>query len=174
LTIDENNRETQMKRIMGFVLSTAMLLSVVNANATEAVRIGAVYALTGPGAVGGGDGMRGTELAIAQVNADGGLKNHGGAQIELVKGDSQSKPINAVGETERLINQDKVALIMGAATSNETVPLSQVAEKYGIPHINTIPQQESMTNGSLKWIVPQPQVAPPDFGAGFRRFTTYT
>ena len=40
---------------------------------------------------------------------------------------------------------------MGAATSNETVPLSQVAEKYGIPHINTIPQQESMTNGSLKW-----------------------
>src|SRR3981081_754567 len=140
-----------MKRMAGFLLTTAVLLSVVNANAADAVKIGAVYALTGPGAVGGGDGMRGTELAISEVNAAGGLKNHGGAQIELIKGDSQNKPSNAVGETERLINQDKVALIMGAATSNETVPLSQVSEKYTIPHINTIPQQESLTNGSLKW-----------------------
>jgi branched-chain amino acid transport system substrate-binding protein len=140
-----------MKRMVGFVLSTALLLTMVDANAADAVRIGAVYALTGAGAVAGSDGIRGTELAIAEANAAGGLKNHGGAQIELVKGDSQSKPVNAVGETERLINQDKVALIMGAGTSNETIPLSQVAEKYGIPHINAIPQQESLTNGSLKW-----------------------
>src|SRR5882672_7501711 len=116
-----------MKRMVGFVLSTAVLLSAVNANAADTVKIGAVYALTGPGAVAGGDGMRGAELAIAQVNATGGLKNHGGAQVELVKGDSQSKPVNAVGETERLINQDKAALIIGAGTSNETIPLSQVA-----------------------------------------------
>src|ERR1019366_9431333 len=80
-------RETQMKRTVGLLLSTAVLLSVVNADAADTVKIGAVYALTGPGAVGGGDGMRGTELAIAEVNAAGGLKNHGGAQIELIKGD---------------------------------------------------------------------------------------
>jgi branched-chain amino acid transport system substrate-binding protein len=140
-----------MKRMVGFLLSAAALLSVVNANAADAVKIGAIYALTGPGAVAGGDGMRGTELAIAEVNSAGGLRNHGGARIELIKGDSQSKPVNAVGETERLINQDKIALIIGAGTSNETIPLSQVAEKYGIPHINAIPQQESLTNGSLKW-----------------------
>jgi branched-chain amino acid transport system substrate-binding protein len=140
-----------MGRLVDALLLTALLIAAGQANAGETVKIGAVYALTGPGAVGGGDGLRGTELAIEQINAAGGLKNHGGAQIELVKGDSQSKPINAVGETERLINQDRVAIIMGAATSNETIPLSQVAEKYGVPHINTIPQQESMTNGSLKW-----------------------
>ena len=140
-----------MKRRTGFLLSALVLLSVIDAKAADSVKIGAVYALTGPGAVAGGDGMRGTELAIAEINAAGGLKNHGGVQIELVKGDSQSKPVNAVGETERLINQDKVALIIGAGTSNETIPLSQVAEKYGIPHINAIPQQESLSNGSLKW-----------------------
>src|SRR5258708_4557854 len=140
-----------MKRKTGFLLSALVLLLVIDAKAADSVKIGAVYALTGPGAVAGGDGMRGAELAIAEINAAGGLKNHSGVQIELVKGDSQSKPVNAVGETERLINQDKVALIIGAGTSNETIPLSQVAEKYGIPHINTIPQQESMTNVSLKW-----------------------
>src|SRR4051812_8642404 len=140
-----------MKRMAGFFLATAVLLSAVKADAADTVKIGAVYALTGAGAVAGGDGMRGTELAVSEANAAGGLKNHGGAQIELIKGDSQSKPVNAVGETERLINQDKVALLIGAGTSNETIPLSQVAEKYSIPHINAIPQQESLTNGSLKW-----------------------
>ena len=139
-----------MKHWIVILLSTT-IMAAGPALAVDGVKVGAVYALTGPGAVGGGDGLRGTELAIEEINAGGGLKSHGGALIELVKGDSQSKPINAVGEAERLISQDKVAVIMGAATSNETVPLSQVAEKYGVPHINTIPQQESMTNGSLKW-----------------------
>jgi branched-chain amino acid transport system substrate-binding protein len=69
-----------MKRMVGLLLSTAVLLSAVNANAADTVKIGAVYALTGPGAVAGGDGMRGAELAIAEANTSGGLKNHGGAQ----------------------------------------------------------------------------------------------
>lgn len=50
-----------------------------------------------------------------------------------------------------MITQDGVALILGAATSNETIPLSQVTEKYGIPHINPIAQAASLTDGSLKW-----------------------
>jgi branched-chain amino acid transport system substrate-binding protein len=148
---NKKSQETQMKRMVVLLVSMAVSLSAINAHAAETVKIGAVYALTGPGAVAGGDGMRGTELAIAEFNAAGGLRNHDGAQIELVKGDSQSKPINAVGEAERLINQDKVVLITGAATSNETVPLSQVSEKYRVPHVNTIPQQEALTNGNLKW-----------------------
>ena len=139
-----------MKRLSAILLGATLSIAAAGVHA-ETVKVGAVYALTGPGAVGGGDGMRGTELAIEQINAAGGLKNHGGIQVELVKGDTQSKPINAVGETERLINEDKVVLVMGAATSNETLPLSQVAEKYGVPHINTIPQNEAMTNGKLKW-----------------------
>ena len=55
-----------MKRMVGFLLSTAVLLSAVNAQRRRAVKIGAVYALTGPGAVAGGDGMRGAELAICR------------------------------------------------------------------------------------------------------------
>ena len=78
-----------MKRMVGLVLSPAVLLSAVSANAADPVRIGAVYALTGPGAVAGGDGMRGAELAIAEVNAAGGLKNHGGAQIGVGKNDER-------------------------------------------------------------------------------------
>jgi branched-chain amino acid transport system substrate-binding protein len=145
------SQEMMMKGWIRVALSTASLLTSMSAVSAESVKFGAVYALTGPGATGGDGGMKGAELAISQVNDTGGLKSHGGAQIELVKGDSQSKPINAVGEAERMISQDGVSLIMGAATSNETIPLSQVTEKYGIAHINTIAQAASLTDGSLKW-----------------------
>lgn len=138
-------------RLISGVLLSIMALVCADANAADTVKVGVIYALTGPGATAGSDAMKGTELAISQLNESGGLDAHQGAQIELVKGDSQSKPINAVGEAERLINQDKVALVIGAATSNETVPLAQVTEKYGIPHINTFSQQEKLSNGSLKW-----------------------
>lgn len=137
-------------RLQRTALLAAALAWAGVANA-ETVKIGAVYALTGPGAVGGGDGMRGTELAVDEINASGGLKHHAGSSVELEKGDTQSKPINAVGETERLITQDKVVLVMGAATSNETLPMSQVAEKYGVPHVNAIPQSAALTDGKLKW-----------------------
>jgi len=140
-----------MNGLTRLVLSAAALLTLTSAVSAESVKFGAVYALTGPGATGGEGGMKGTELAISQVNDNGGLKKHGGAQIELIKGDSQSKPINAVGEAERMITQNGVILVLGAATSNETIPLSQVTEKYGIPHINTIAQAASLTDGSHKW-----------------------
>ena len=134
------------------LISTAVLLSLTPALAAEPVKFGAIYALSGSGAVVAGDGaMKGTELAIAQVNSAGGLKNHGGAQIELIKGDTQSKPINAVGEAERMITQESVALVLGATISNETIPMSQVTEKYGTVHINAIPQAAQLTDGTLKW-----------------------
>lgn len=132
-------------------VSIAALTLAMPAWAAETVKIGAIYALTGGGAVAGSDAMRGTELAIAELNDAGGLKNHNGARVDLIKADSQSKPVNAVGEAERLVNQDKVAIVLGAATSNETIPLSQVLEKYQTPHINAIPQQAALTDGTLKW-----------------------
>ena len=138
-----------MRTAIAAILTAA--LTMASAAHADSVKIGAVFALTGRGAVGGGDGLRGVELAVDQVNAAGGLKHHGGATVELVKGDTQSKPVNAVGETERLISQDKVVLVLGAATSNETLPMSQVTEKYGVPHVNVIPQSAALTNGKFKW-----------------------
>ena len=129
----------------------AATLAFAGAAQADSVNIGAVYALTGPGAVGGGDGMRGAQLAVDDLNAAGGLKRHDGATVDLLQGDTQSRPVNAVGEAERLITQGKAAVLMGAATSNETLPLSQVAEKYGVPHVNTIPQSAQLTDGKLKW-----------------------
>ncbi len=134
------------------LVSSATLLALTSAAPAESVKFGAIYTLSGPGPVVAGEGaMKGTELAISKVNDAGGLKNHGGAKIELIRGDTQSKPINAVGEAERMITQEGVALILGATISNETIPLSQITEKYGVVHINSIPQAARLTDGTLKW-----------------------
>jgi branched-chain amino acid transport system substrate-binding protein len=131
---------------------TLLLLGAAPADAADPVKIGVIYALTGPFAVAGQDCKRGTELAADEINAAGGIKSLGGAKIELVFGDTQSKPINAVSEAERLITQEKVVMLTGATTSSETIPMTQVSEKYGIPQINTLAQSADITGRGFKWI----------------------
>lgn len=129
-----------------------LVMGAMEARAADPVRIGVVYALTGPFAAAGQDCKRGSELAADQINAAGGIKSLGGAKIELVFGDTQSKPINAVSEAERLITQEKVVMLTGATTSSETIPMTQVAEKYGVPQLNTLAQSAEITGRGFKWV----------------------
>jgi branched-chain amino acid transport system substrate-binding protein len=138
-------RRTLLAATAFFAFSTA-------SHAAENIKIGVVYALTGPYAVAGEDCKRGMELAAEQINAAGGIKSMHGAKIELVFGDSQSKPINAASEAERLITQEKVIMLAGPTTSGESLPMTQVAEKYGIPMVNTLAQNEAITGRGFKWI----------------------
>ncbi len=119
-------------------------------SAAEAVRIGGIFALSGLFASGGQDSKNGAELAAEKINAAGGIKSLDGAKIELVFGDSQSKPASAASETERLITQSKVSVVMGANTSAETIPASVVSERYQIPFLVPMAQSEDITNRGFK------------------------
>lgn len=134
------------------IVGLGLALAATTTNAAEPVKIGLVYGFTGANAVSGQDARRGSEMAIDAVNAAGGITSMGGAKIEALFGDSQSKPVNAVGEAERMITQDKIAMLLGTGTSTETIPMSQVAEKYGVPHLNTVAQHESITGRGFKWV----------------------
>src|SRR5437016_125233 len=81
-------------------------------DAASKVRIGVLLPLSGPVAVNGQNTRRGYDLAIEDINKAGGIKSLGGAEIELVYGDHQGKQDVAIGETERLIEREKVAAIM--------------------------------------------------------------
>ncbi|MDP1602713.1 MAG: ABC transporter substrate-binding protein [Legionella sp.] len=121
-------------------------------SAAEAVRIGGIFALSGLFASGGQDSKNGAELAAEKINAAGGIKSLDGAKIELVFGDSQSKPASAASETERLITQSKVSVVMGANTSAETIPASVVSERYQIPFLVPMAQSEDITSRGFKWL----------------------
>lgn len=92
------------------------------ATAEEKVRIGVVVPLSGQFAVGGQNVKRGYDLAAEDINKTGGVKALGGAQIELVYADNQGKQEVAIGETERLIQEEKVAAIMGHGTVRRPSP----------------------------------------------------
>jgi branched-chain amino acid transport system substrate-binding protein len=135
------------------------------AQAGDVVKIGAVYALTGPVAVAGQDAKRGTELAVEEINKQGGIKSLGGAKLEVVFGDSQSKPLNAVSEAERLVTEEKVSILVGANTSSETIPMTQVAEKHQVPQLVTIPQSVAITGRGFKWVWSS-TLLDPDYAVG--------
>ena len=80
------------------------------------VKIGVVHPVTGWAQFSGTQCRFGAETAIAEINAAGGIASLGGAQIETVLGDAQSKPEIGATEVERF-NEAGVSAIVGAYSS---------------------------------------------------------
>jgi branched-chain amino acid transport system substrate-binding protein len=87
------------------------------------IKIGVLYDLTGAFAAGGSNAAYlGTKYAIDMINERGGVE---GVRIKPVYVDAQSKADVAINETERLLNQENVDMIMGVFSSAHCVPMAQ-------------------------------------------------
>jgi branched-chain amino acid transport system substrate-binding protein len=78
------------------------------------ILVGVVMPFSGPAAVDGKINFQGIELAVDEINAQGGVKSLGGAKIKLVIGDSAGDPSTAAREAERLIAAETVVAVIGA------------------------------------------------------------
>jgi branched-chain amino acid transport system substrate-binding protein len=87
------------------------------------VKIGLLATLEGPFAAGGADGMRGAELA---VNERKGMV--AGRKIELVKASSDAKPDVAVNATRKLVEQDKVDIMVGPLSGGEGIAVKEYSK----------------------------------------------
>ena len=87
------------------------------------VKIGLLATLEGPFAAGGADGMRGAELAIKQKNGMAG-----GRKIELIKASSDAKPDVAVNATRKLVEQDKVDIMVGPLSGGEGIAVKEYSK----------------------------------------------
>jgi len=93
----------------------------------KTIRIGVLYDLSGPFAAAGSIASSiGTQIAMDLVNERGGVL--GKHKIEPVKADSQSKADVAINEGERLIDQEKVDIVLGVYSSAHAVPLAAKLE----------------------------------------------
>ena len=77
---------------------------------SDPIRIGYLPALTGPSSSTGIGINRGTELAVKEINAAGGIK---GRQLELIVRDTQSDPTKAVNASTELTRRHKVHVMWG-------------------------------------------------------------
>ncbi len=91
------------------------------------IRVGVLYDLSGPFAAAGSVASSiGAQIAIDLTNEKGGVL--GKYKIVPVSADSQSKPDVAINEAERLVNQEKVNIVLGVYSSAHAVPLAAKME----------------------------------------------
>jgi len=94
----------------------------------QTIKVGVLYDLTGPFAAAGAvPGSIGTKIAVDMINEKGGVL--GKHKIQTVAGDSQSKPDVAINEAERLMNLEKVDILLGIYSSAIAVPLAEKVDK---------------------------------------------
>ncbi|HEX9190595.1 MAG TPA: ABC transporter substrate-binding protein, partial [Candidatus Deferrimicrobiaceae bacterium] len=91
------------------------------------MRIGVLAPLSGPFAAGGTSFVQAATLAAEQANANGGVL---GRRLEVVVADTQGRVDVAKSEALRLISRDKVAALVGAYLSEETVGVMEVAAAH--------------------------------------------
>lgn len=95
--------------------------------------IGAVLPLTGGSATIGEDQRRGLELAVEQINADGGVL---GSDLSLAVEDSEGRPQGAIDAATKLVTADSADVVMGEYSSGNTLPMAEYLQREGVVHIN--------------------------------------
>ena len=139
------------------LLTASMLMLALTwdqavALAGTVVKIGNIIPLSGPSATVGQQGKQAREMAVAEINAAGGIQSLNGAKLKLIYADSESKPEKGVAEAERLINTAKVHVLTGCWNSAVTYPTTAVAERYGIPFIVPVSVADKITEQGFKTV----------------------
>lgn len=115
----------------------------------DEIKIGVNLELSGPVASYGSSQNDGFNLAVEEINAAGGID---GKQIKLVTVDNKSDAAESTNAAIKLTSQDKVAAIIGPATSGNSVAQVQIANDSKTPMITpsgTSPTVTVADNGSV-------------------------
>jgi branched-chain amino acid transport system substrate-binding protein len=113
------------------------------------VKIGVIHPVTGPLAEPGQACRAGAQMGAEEINAAGGIKALGGARLELLLGDTQSKPDVARPEAERLVNAG-AQLLMGAFSSGDSAAIVPVAQQHQVPFLIDISAADPITANVAK------------------------
>ena len=90
------------------------------------IKIGAILPLTGDAALYGQNVKEGIDLAVEEVNRQGGVS---GKQLRVVYEDSQAEPRTGSSAFLKLVTVDKVPAVIGGVTSSVTLAMAPTAEK---------------------------------------------
>lgn len=147
-----NMRRRRFLQAAGAGLASLALPRVAVWAQAPTLRIGLLHDLSGPFAGAGSVPLSiGAQLAIDYVNGKGGIA--GKHKIVPVSADSQSKVDVAINEAERLLNQEKVDIIVGVYSSAHAVPLAaKVNEQNKILWINSAIAVPVLKDRHLKYV----------------------
>jgi len=132
------------------ILFSLFLVSATacSAFAASTIKIGALFAVTGPAAFLGEPERNTAKMVVDEINKAGGVKGH---KLELVVYDTAGDATKAVQLATKLIKDDKVAAIIGPSTTGETMAVIPVAEKEQVPLISCSAGSK-ITDPVKKWV----------------------
>ncbi|MGF7057955.1 ABC transporter substrate-binding protein [Brassicibacter mesophilus] len=119
-------------------------------SSSDIIKVGLNYELSGGVATYGQGLTDGIELAIEEINKNGGVL---GKQIETVKVDNKSEDTESASVSTRLATRDKVVALLGPATSGNTKAASPAAMQNKIPLISASATADDITvdsNGNVR------------------------
>ena len=114
-------------------LAAAAAAARALALAGEPIRIGSFLAVTGPASFLGDPELKTLEMLVDRVNAEGGVL---GRKLQLVSYDSAGDAEKARTFVKRLIEQDKVDVIVGGSSTGETMAAVPLADAAGVPFVS--------------------------------------
>lgn len=114
-------------------LGTAIAVSSLSGLAADTIKIGSVLSVTGPAAFLGDPELKTLQLYVEELNKKGGVL---GRQLELVHYDDGSDANKANSFTKRLIEDDKIDILIGGTTTGATMSMVPLVTKAEIPFIS--------------------------------------
>ena len=132
-----------MKKWIAAILVMALVSGCSKpASPSSGVKIGFNFELTGVVADYGNDEEKGASLAVKLANERGGLL---GKTIEVVTLDNKSETAEAVSAMTKLATMEKVAGVVGPATSGITAASYSVANQHKVPLISPSATADGIT-----------------------------
>ena len=133
------------------LVAAALALGLVApVSAQTPVKIGVVLPLSGRNAVAGQSNLFGIRLVADLVNAGGGIKSLAGARLELVVADNASAAVSSAGEARRLIENERVAFILGPYSTPEAEATVPVTERAGVGLLSTQASYDGLFDRNYK------------------------
>jgi len=142
-----------LSRTLIVVLTLALVapaLFIRPAPAAEDVKIALVAPLSGRWARQGQLKKMGAEMAIEEINSQGGIKALGGAKIVLREGDAGDSVEKAVSAAQRLLTREKISAGIGSWLSSFTLGVTEVAERLQVPWLS-LSYADSITERGFKY-----------------------
>ena len=132
------------------LLLTVPLVGAPPAVAVDDVKIALVAPLSGRWARQGQLKKMGAEMAIEEINSQGGIKALGGAKIVLREADAGDSVEKAVSAAQRVLTREKISAGIGSWLSSFTLGVTEVSERLQVPWL-TLSYADSITERGFKY-----------------------
>src|SRR2546430_4237999 len=142
-----------MRPMLALVLALSLVVPVLVPQpvpAADDVKIALVAPLSGRWARQGQLKKMGAEMAIEEINSQGGIKALGGAKIVLREADAGDSVEKAVSAAQRVLTREKISAGIGSWLSSFTLGVTEVAERLQVPWL-ALSYADSLTDRGIQY-----------------------